>query len=276
MSSTHAAGLDATAHANSTATSQAGAANSLAVSRATGITGARASSDATSRPSETGLRRSVVLATQLRLPSTSLSVSSSRSGNLQAGGLLGSLLPGFMRTPDAPRAAPSLPTTGPLLGEALVSTVGLKALLPSVPVIIPQLPTLNQTITVEAAPPCNETEINADRGPDQTWLTCNSTANGTETADTPDPTAAAASSLPGLGFFKNLRDMNDKFVEETKRPPSPPAGAKAPAPAGAKSPAVPAGSTAPVKVPVPPAGGKPAAGGGGSTKPSFSPKLLLL
>lgn len=165
MSSTHAAGLDAAARANSSATSQAGAANSLAVSRATGITGARASSDASSRPSETGVRSTPVLATQLRLPSTSLSVSSSRSGNLQAGGMLGSLMPGFLRAPEAPRAVPALPTTLPLLGEALVSTVGLKALLPSVPVIIPQLPTLNQTIEVKAAPPCNETLINADRGP---------------------------------------------------------------------------------------------------------------
>jgi hypothetical protein len=88
----------------------------------------------------------------------------------------------------------------PLLGEALVSTVGLKMLLPSVPRIIPQLPTLNQTIDVQAAPACNETEINLNRTADQTRLSCNATTNGTN-ASNPDPTA----SLPGLSFFNNLK-----------------------------------------------------------------------
>jgi hypothetical protein len=73
-------------------------------------------------------------------------------------------------------------------------------LLPSTPRIIPQLPTLNQTIEVEAAPACNETEINLNRTADQPRLSCNATTNGTN-ASTPDPTAG----LPGLRFFDNLK-----------------------------------------------------------------------
>jgi hypothetical protein len=73
-------------------------------------------------------------------------------------------------------------------------------LLPSVPRIIPQLPTLNQTIEVQAAPACNETEINLNRTANETRLSCNATTNGTN-ASNPDPTA----SLPGLSFFDNLK-----------------------------------------------------------------------
>jgi hypothetical protein len=81
-------------------------------------------------------------------------------------------------------------------------------LLPSTPRIIPQLPTLNQTIEVQAAPACNETEINLNRTANQTRLSCNATTNGTN-ASNPDPTA----SLPGLSFFDNLKVSADSRYE---------------------------------------------------------------
>lgn len=176
----------------------------------------------------------------------------------------------------------------PLLGEALISNVGLKALLPSVPKIIPQLPTLNQTVVVEAAPPCNETEINANRTADQERLTCNATANATQQQQ-------QTANLPGLKFFDNLKKMNEDFMKETSKPsPSPsPKPAQKPSPVGKK----PSGSGSGVK---PKSGDSSGSGGGGgaskpadskqadstpksspklspqaSPKPSVSPKLML-
>jgi hypothetical protein len=106
-------------------------------------------------------------------------------------------------------------TTVPLLGEALVSSAALKALLPAVPKIHPQLPTFNQTVQINnTAQACNETEINKNRTAEQPRLFCNSTnTNGTNSTV---PNVEGKGNLPGIGFFKNLQDMNDKFMEDTK------------------------------------------------------------
>ncbi|KAF8056785.1 1-acyl-sn-glycerol-3-phosphate acyltransferase [Scenedesmus sp. PABB004] len=219
LAATAATGLAAAAAADSAAAAQAGAANAAALSRATGVTSASASANATSQPAGAGVRRAPVLATQLRLPSATLSRSSASSGGLRGAGL---------RLPALPALPGGLPL--PLLGEALASSVGLKALLPSVPRIVPQLPTLNQTITVTAAPACNETEINLNRTANQTHLSCNATANATA--------PGAPVELPSIGFFKNLQQMHKEFEDESMRPsPSPaPAAPKKKAPPGAKPP----------------------------------------
>jgi hypothetical protein len=102
-------------------------------------------------------------------------------------------------------------TTTPLLGEALISSAALKALLPAVPKIHPQLPTFNQSVHVNnTAEACNETAINANRTADMTRLKCNATANSTI------PSNKVEGGLPGIGFFKNLQDMNNKFQADTK------------------------------------------------------------
>ncbi|WIA41518.1 hypothetical protein OEZ86_008889 [Tetradesmus obliquus] len=215
ISSTTASGLRADAAADSKAHSEAGAANSFAISKAQGVTSASAASNATSQPSAKGIRRAPVLLTQLRLPSLTLSSSKSSSSTFQPKDKNGAApnflpaIPSFLNQQTA--ASRSLPTTLPLLGEALASTVGLKMLLPSTPRIIPQLPTLNQTIEVQAAPACNETEINMNRTANETRLSCNATLNATS-GNTSDPTA----SLPGLRFFDNLKAMRDKFDAENK------------------------------------------------------------
>jgi hypothetical protein len=99
-----------------------------------------------------------------------------------------------------------------LLGEALVSSAALKALLPAVPKIHPQLPTFNQSVHVNnTAQACNETEINANRTADMTRLKCNATSNSTMPSNKVD-----GGGLPGIGFFKNLQDMNNKFQADTK------------------------------------------------------------
>jgi hypothetical protein len=108
-------------------------------------------------------------------------------------------------------------TTAPLLGEALVSAVALKALLPAVPKIHPQLPTFNQTVEINnTAKACNETEINFNRTADMPRLFCNATnsTNATNASTPVVPGNVDPGSLPGLGFFKGLKDMNEKFVSE--------------------------------------------------------------
>jgi hypothetical protein len=105
-------------------------------------------------------------------------------------------------------------TTAPLLTEALVSSAALKALLPAVPKINPQLPTFNQSIVINnTAEACNETTINANRTADMPRLLCNATNNGTNITL---PTKVDPGGLPGIGFFKNLQDMNTKFMSDTQ------------------------------------------------------------
>jgi hypothetical protein len=123
------------------------------------------------------------------------------------------LVPAFLQhTGSRPGEAS---TTAPLLGEALISSAALKALLPAVPKIHPQLPTFNQTVTVNnTATVCNETEINFNRTADQPRLLCNATNNGTNSS-IPN-VGGAGGALPSIGFFKGLQDMNSKFMAETK------------------------------------------------------------
>lgn len=220
--------MNAESKANSIAKSEIGAANAVSMSKSVGITSASASSNSTSKPSRTGVRHTPVLLTHLKLPSTTFSSSKSRSSTFR--GTKDKKLPSFLPPLPAFMTHPGShgpDATLPLLGEALISNLGLKALLPATPKIIPQLPTLNQTVTVDAAPACNETELNANRTADQEWKTCNATANATSPA--PDPTA----NLPGLKFFDNLKKMNDDFTKEnikTSPSPSPSPGSKSPKP----------------------------------------------
>jgi hypothetical protein len=60
---------------------------------------------------------------------------------------------------------------------------------------------------------CNETTINANRTADMPRLLCNATNNGTNITL---PTKVDPSGLPGIGFFKNLQDMNTKFMSDTQ------------------------------------------------------------
>jgi hypothetical protein len=214
--------MNADASANSNATSQAGAANSKAFSRAFGVTSAKSASTASSNPFASGVRDAPLLWTQRKRQSTTWSRSKSASNTLQASAQSGggwhnpfaALLPSFLHRPEV--ATSGKDTTAPLLRQALLQSVGLKALLPSVPKITPQLPTLNQTVEVAgAAAACNETELNFNRTADQPRLRCNETlSNGTvPQVKVPDNIAG----LPGIGFFKGLQDMNDKFIKDNNK-----------------------------------------------------------
>jgi hypothetical protein len=174
-----------------------------------------------------------------------------------------SLIPSFLHRPSAADRA-SADTTTPLLGEALLSSVGLKALLPSVPKITPQLPTLNQTVEINGtAAACNETELNWNRTAEMSRLHCNeSNPHGTNiTVPTVDPLTG----LPGMQFFANLHDMNNKFKREVEL------NKTAGGPGGANKGKGKAAATEPSKVQLPP---KPPHGAKASLPGSIRGKVV--
>lgn len=225
ISSTTSTGMNAKARADSSSTSQAGASNSRSHSKALGVTSAESHSTSSSHPFVSGIRDTPVLWTQRKRPSTTWTTSRSSSNTARVGTAsswslnpfsgFSRLVPAFLQHTGSHPGEVS--TTAPLLGEALLSSAALKALLPAVPKIHPQLPTFNQTVTVNnTATACNETEINFNRTADQPRLLCNATNNGTNSSIPNVGDAASKGALPSIGFFKGLQDMNSKFMAETK------------------------------------------------------------